>query len=85
MVIFQVLQLRSIIAKLTDQKKDNYQLNGRSFDFNLYTKRHVLLHVTYLGWDYHGYAVQVWEIFFLTVLKDGRCSDFLSRKRLGKP
>ena len=32
--------------------------NGRSFDFNAYKKRHVLLHVSYAGWDLHGFAVQ---------------------------
>ena len=32
--------------------------NGRSFDFNAYKKRHVLLHISYAGWNLHGFAVQ---------------------------
>ena len=36
----------------------------KPFDFALYNKRHVALHVAYFGWDWHGYVVQVWLIFF---------------------
>merc|ERR1712071_253136 len=30
----------------------------RPFDFKKYSRRHVLLHVSYAGWDYLGYVVQ---------------------------
>ena len=30
----------------------------KPFDFALYNKRHVALHVAYFGWDWHGYVVQ---------------------------
>eukprot|EP00731_Ephydatia_muelleri_P015446 Em0008g1166a len=30
----------------------------RQFDFKLYTQRHIALKVAYLGWDYHGLAIQ---------------------------
>ena len=36
----------------------------KPFDFALYNKRHVALHVAYFGWDWHGYVVQVRLIFF---------------------
>ena len=62
----QVLQLKNIIIKLTHQQSKeeqgsdhgSFQKKGRPFDFNLYTKRHVALHVCYFGWDFHGFAVQ---------------------------
>jgi hypothetical protein len=31
----------------------------RELDFSAYGKRHVALRFLYLGWDYHGYVVQV--------------------------
>nr|XP_032801411.1 tRNA pseudouridine(38/39) synthase [Petromyzon marinus] len=30
----------------------------RPFDFSRHNRRHVLLKLAYLGWDYHGYAAQ---------------------------
>ena len=57
----QVLQLKNCIKKLTGQvpeQSNQSKKKGRSFDFNLYCKRHVALHVCYFGWDYHGFAVQ---------------------------
>ena len=33
--------------------------NGRELDFASYGKRHVALRFLYLGWNYHGYVVQV--------------------------
>ena len=30
----------------------------KPFDFAIYNKRHVALHVAYFGWDWHGYVVQ---------------------------
>ena len=64
----QVLQLKNIIVKLTGQQSKEEQASdrssskkkakGRPFDSNLYTKRHVALHICYFGWDFHGFAVQ---------------------------
>lgn len=64
----QIFQLKRIIAKLTGQEKPTIsevshsngarKKSARPFDFNLYKKRHVALHVCYFGWDYHGFAVQ---------------------------
>ena len=62
----QVFQLKNVIMKLTGQTKGGEKLaNGkkskkgdRAFDFKSYKKRHVLLHVSYFGWKYHGFAVQ---------------------------
>ena len=62
----QVFQLKNVIIKLTGQTKvgekihrgKNSKRTDRSFDFTLYKKRHVLLHVSYFGWNYHGFAVQ---------------------------
>jgi len=56
----QVLQMKNIIVKLTGQKEDEHKKkkNGRPFDFKAYKRRHVLLHVSYAGWNLHGFAVQ---------------------------
>merc|ERR1712156_581848 len=58
----QVTQLKNVIVKLTGQDMDSNpkksHKKARKFDFNLYKKRHVALHVCYFGWDYHGFAVQ---------------------------
>ncbi|CAI9741177.1 pseudouridine(38 39) synthase-like [Octopus vulgaris] len=53
-----VSQLRNIILKndkKEDKKKDR---KGKVFDFSKYNTRHIALKVAYLGWDYHGFAVQ---------------------------
>ena len=64
----QVFQLKNIIVKLTGQaeakegnsngKKSRKTKDGRIFDYTLYKRRHVLLHVAYCGWNYYGFAVQ---------------------------
>ena len=61
----QVFQLKNVIIKLTGQTKVGEKLpynkskrTDRLFDFKMYKKRHVLLHVSYFGWNYHGFAVQ---------------------------
>lgn len=55
----QVFQLKNCIKKLTGQEVDEgHKRKDRPFDFNLYCKRHIALHVCYLGWDFHGFAVQ---------------------------
>ena len=55
-----VQQLRNIIAK-----KDNSSLPSakikqkeRKFDFSKYKRRHILLQVSYFGWNYLGFATQ---------------------------
>ena len=37
---------------------DGKKRGQKPFDFALYNKRHVALHVAYFGWDWHGYVVQ---------------------------
>ena len=62
----QVAQLKNVIVKLTGQTKVGEKAqNGkrskqkdRPFDHTMYKKRHVLLQVSYFGWNYHGFAVQ---------------------------
>merc|ERR1739844_312186 len=58
----QVTQLKNCIKKMTGQEVDSNSKKSRkkswNFDFNLYYKRHVALHVCYFGWNYHGFAVQ---------------------------
>ena len=58
----QVTQLKNCIKKMTGQEVDSNskksRKKSRNFDFNLYYKRHVALHVCYFGWNYHGFAVQ---------------------------
>ena len=57
----QVFQLKNIITKLTGQEKPfngKAWKKGRVFEYDMYTKRHVALHICYFGWNYHGFAVQ---------------------------
>ena len=61
----QVFQLKNVIIKLTGQTKvgekkpyDKTKKKDRPFNFKTFKKRHVLLHVSYFGWNYHGFAVQ---------------------------
>ena len=61
----QVFQLKNVIIKLTGQTKvgdktpyNKSKKGDRPFDFKMFKKRHVLLHVSYFGWNYHGFAVQ---------------------------
>ncbi|KAL6257389.1 hypothetical protein P5V15_010961 [Pogonomyrmex californicus] len=54
-------QLRLLITKDTDVESRKEETPGKvrkSFDFSRYHKRHILLKFYYLGWDYHGFAVQ---------------------------
>ena len=57
-----VAQLKNVIIKLTGQKDGSNgkksKQSDKSFDFSIYKRRHVLLHVAYFGWNYHGFAVQ---------------------------
>lgn len=54
------IQLRNLIKKQSgiDSSNEGRVLNRRQFDFSKHTKRHVLLRIVYLGWDYQGYATQ---------------------------
>ncbi|CAG0917368.1 unnamed protein product [Notodromas monacha] len=62
----QVKQLRNVLAKVTGSKNESGSLGklpkrSRPFDFTKHGKRHVALWITYLGWDYHGFAAQEGE------------------------
>lgn len=39
-------------------KKGKKGGQGRVFDFSVHPRRHVALRLAYLGWGYHGFAVQ---------------------------
>ena len=55
-----VQQLRNIIAK-KDQSAlpaAKSKTKERKFDFSKYKRRHVLLQVSYFGWNYLGFATQ---------------------------
>ncbi|XP_014479430.1 PREDICTED: tRNA pseudouridine(38/39) synthase isoform X2 [Dinoponera quadriceps] len=54
-------QLKALIAKSTGTKLEVKGMSGKvqkSFDFSRCHKRHILLKLYYLGWDYHGFTVQ---------------------------
>nr|CAG4637109.1 EOG090X083V [Ceriodaphnia reticulata]SVE73005.1 EOG090X083V [Ceriodaphnia reticulata] len=53
-----VTQLRNLLKPEHASKKGEGKKNSRVFDYKKYTKRHVLLHVAYVGWDYAGFVVQ---------------------------
>ena len=51
--------------------KVRQKLQTEKFDFDRFKRRHVLLRVSYFGWDYMGFATQVrnLNIIFLDNLK----------------
>lgn len=54
-------QLKNIINKSVTQGSsgsNSSEKKGRKFDFSKCSKRHVLLKLLYLGWEYRGYAAQ---------------------------
>ncbi|XP_013409956.1 tRNA pseudouridine(38/39) synthase isoform X2 [Lingula anatina] len=54
-----VTQLKNIIARdRAEGKAKERRKQQRPFDFTKYNTRHVALKIAYLGWDYHGFAVQ---------------------------
>ncbi|CAH1772759.1 unnamed protein product [Owenia fusiformis] len=55
-----VAQLKNIIKKQHEDKTRTTpsKRKQREFDFTKCSKRHVLLKILYVGWDYHGFAVQ---------------------------
>jgi tRNA pseudouridine38/39 synthase len=44
-------QPQSVLQEATAKKK-------KEFDFSMWSKRHVAFRIAYLGWDYHGLAIQ---------------------------
>ena len=55
-----VQQLRNVIAKNDKSALPTARLKQkeRKFDFNKHKRRHILLQVSYFGWDYAGFATQ---------------------------
>jgi len=55
-----VQQLRNVIAKHTGSSMPQVRqkLQTEKFDFDRFKRRHVLLRVSYFGWDYMGFATQ---------------------------
>ncbi|XP_032683103.1 tRNA pseudouridine(38/39) synthase [Odontomachus brunneus] len=54
-------QLKILIAKTADTKVEEKDMSERvqkPFDFSRCHKRHILLKLYYLGWDYHGFTIQ---------------------------
>ena len=46
-------------AIFDDFFKVRQKLQTEKFDFDRFKRRHVLLRVSYFGWDYMGFATQV--------------------------
>ncbi|KAK3087246.1 hypothetical protein FSP39_003526 [Pinctada imbricata] len=53
-----VKQLRNVVLKGQGENQARKKAKGREFDFKKYNTRHVALKILYMGWDYHGFAVQ---------------------------
>ncbi|XP_061162846.1 uncharacterized protein LOC133172055 isoform X2 [Saccostrea echinata] len=53
-----VKQLRNVVLKGQGEGHIKKKAKGREFDFKKYNTRHIALKILYLGWDYHGFAVQ---------------------------
>ncbi|XP_048751243.1 uncharacterized protein LOC125662947 isoform X2 [Ostrea edulis] len=53
-----VKQLRNVVLKGQGDGQVKKKAKGREFDFRKYNTRHIALKILYLGWDYHGFAVQ---------------------------
>nr|CAG4644054.1 EOG090X083V [Lepidurus arcticus] len=55
-----VVQLRNLLGKAEPRKIGiNHRIHKqKKFDFTRSARRHVLLHLAYFGWDYHGYVTQ---------------------------
>lgn len=54
------VQLKATINKKFTEKLENGSepIDKRNFDFSKHHKRHILLKICYMGWDYSGFAVQ---------------------------
>nr|SVE85564.1 EOG090X083V [Daphnia pulicaria] len=62
-LIDRVQQLESHVIQLRNLLKpksvpDKHEMKQKAFDHKKYAKRHVLLQVAYVGWDYAGFVVQ---------------------------
>lgn len=74
-------QLKTVISISNDKrarKIDNIQ--KKQFDFSRCHKRHILLKLYYLGWDYHGFVVQedtsnTIEHYLFAALKKSCCIE----------
>ena len=55
-----VQQLRNVIAKKDESALPSAKgkQKERKFDFDKFKRRHILLQVSYLGWNYLGFATQ---------------------------
>ena len=55
-----VQQLRNVIAKKDESSLPSAKgkQKERKFDFNRFKRRHILLQVSYFGWNYLGFATQ---------------------------
>nr|CAG4649432.1 EOG090X083V [Scapholeberis mucronata]SVE93687.1 EOG090X083V [Scapholeberis mucronata] len=51
-----VVQLRNLLKSEPSIKEGNKK--SKQFDHKRYARRHVLLQVAYLGWDYSGFVIQ---------------------------
>nr|CAH0104037.1 unnamed protein product [Daphnia galeata] len=51
-----VIQLRNLLKPKS--VSDKHEIKQKAFDHKKYAKRHVLLQVAYVGWDYAGFVVQ---------------------------
>nr|SVE77673.1 EOG090X083V [Daphnia lumholtzi] len=53
-----VTQLRNLLKPKFTSAKEDKASGSKVFDHKKYAKRHVLLQVAYIGWDYAGFVVQ---------------------------
>nr|SVE73625.1 EOG090X083V [Daphnia atkinsoni] len=53
-----VIQLRNLLKPKLTLNTHGEKNNAKVFDHKKYAKRHVLLQVAYVGWDYAGFVVQ---------------------------
>ena len=66
--------------------KVRQKLQTEKFDFDRFKRRHVLLRVSYFGWDYMGFATQVryLYIFILYNLKTMETEFVVEQEDAGK-
>nr|CAG4650246.1 EOG090X083V [Sida crystallina] len=63
-LIGKIGQLEAHVRQLRNLLKNDHDLtsvkvqNQRPFNHKRFAKRHVLLHIAYIGWDYMGFVVQ---------------------------
>ena len=66
--------------------KVRQKLQTEKFDFDRFKRRHVLLRVSYFGWDYMGFATQVrnLNIIILNNLKTMETEFVVEQEDAGK-